>query len=59
MDKYHSKAMNVYKFIKKQGYNGGYGIVKNYIRLHKNEQIKKATMRFEPIPGLQGQVDWK
>lgn len=59
VDKYRSKAMNVYKFIKKQGYEGGYGLVKNYVRLHKNEQIKKATIRYETIPGLQAQVDWK
>lgn len=59
VDKYKSKAMNVYKFIKKQGYTGGYGIVKNYIRSHKDLQIKKATIRFETIPGLQAQVDWK
>ena len=59
VDKYHSKAINVYKFIKKQGYTGGYGIVKNYVRKHKNEEIKKATIRFETIPGLQAQVDWK
>ena len=59
VDKYRSKAMNVYKFIQKQGYTGGYGIVKNYGREHKNEQIQKATIRFETIPGLQAQVDWK
>ena len=59
VDKYRSKAMNVYKFIQKQGYTGGYGIVKNYVREHKNEQIQKATIRFETIPGLQAQVDWK
>ncbi len=29
VDKYRSKAMNVYKFIQKQGYTGGYGIVRN------------------------------
>ena len=27
--------------------------------LVKNEQIKKATIRFETVPGLQAQVDWK
>lgn len=59
VDKYRSKGMNVYKFIKKQGYTGGYGIVRKYIKEHKNEQIKKATIRFETIPGLQAQVDWK
>lgn len=59
VDKYRSKGMNVYKFIKKQGYTGGYGIVRKYIKEHKNEQIKKATIRFETVPGLQAQVDWK
>lgn len=59
VDKYRSKAMNVYKFIQKQGYTGGYGIVKNYVREHKKDQIQKATIRFETIPGLQAQVDWK
>lgn len=59
VDKYRSKGMNVFKFIQKQGYTGGYGIVKKYIKEHKNEQIKKATIRFETIPGLQAQVDWK
>lgn len=59
VDKYQCKAMSIYKFIQKQGYKGGYGIVKNYIKEYKNEQIKKATIRFETIPGLQAQVDWK
>lgn len=59
VDKYHCKAMSIYKYIQKQGYTGGYGIVKNYIKQYKNEQIKKATIRFETIPGLQAQVDWK
>lgn len=27
------------------------------VKKHKNEQIKKATIRFETIPGLQAQVD--
>ena len=59
LDKYRCKGMNVYKFIKKQGYTGGYGIVRKYISEYKKEQIKKATIRFETIPGLQAQVDWK
>lgn len=59
VDKYKCKAMSIYKFIQKQGYEGGYGIVKKYIRTYKNEQVKKATIRFETIPGLQAQVDWK
>ena len=38
VDKYRSKGMNVYKFIKKQGYTGGYGIVRKYIKEHKVEK---------------------
>lgn len=35
VDKYRSKGKNVYEFIKKQGYTGGYGIVRKYIKEHK------------------------
>lgn len=59
VDKYHCKAMSIYKFIIKQGYEGKYGIVRKYIKDYKNEQVKKATIRFETVPGLQAQVDWK
>lgn len=51
--------MVAYTFIKTKGYIGGYGLVKEFIRNHKNEAVKKATIRFETIPGLQAQVDWK
>ena len=59
VDKYRSIGMNVYIFIKKQGFTGGYGIVRKYIKELKNEQIKKETIRFETVPGLQAQVDFK
>lgn len=41
--KYRSKGMNVYKFIKKQEYTRGYGIVRKNMNEHKNEQIKKSN----------------
>ena len=52
-------AYSIYKFIEKRGFQGKYTIVKNYCRKIKQEQIQKATIRFETNPGLQAQVDWK
>ncbi len=45
--------MAVFKFIQKRGYIGQYSIVSDFVRNHKNEEIKKATIRFETSPGLQ------
>lgn len=39
-------------------FNCGYKTVKNYVRKKKGEHENKATVRFETMPGLQGQVDW-
>ena len=44
--------------ITEQGYAGKYTIVKDYVRTKKKELNHQATVRFETIPGLQGQVDW-
>lgn len=52
-------AAAIYEFIRKQGYTGKYTIVKKYCQTLKQEKLKKATIRFETTPGLQGQVDWK
>lgn len=50
---------SIYKFIEKQGYEGKYTILADYCRKRKDEETKKATIRFETNPGLQAQVDWK
>ena len=52
-------AYSIYDFIRKKGFTGKYTIVKTYCRQIKEEEIKKATIRFETTPGLQAQVDWK
>lgn len=52
-------SMAIFKFIQKDGYTGSYSLVANFVQKHKEEQIKKATIRFETAPGLQAQVDWK
>ena len=40
------------------GFEGKYSIVKEYVRGKKKDYEEKATVRFETMPGLQGQVDW-
>ena len=40
-------------------YTGKYGLVKNYVKKHKNYLPKKATIRVPKVPGKDGQVDWK
>ena len=52
-------SMAIFKFIQKDGYTGSYSLVADFVQKHKEEQIKKATIRFETAPGLQSQVDWK
>jgi transposase len=59
VDLYGASSMAVFKFIQQKGYKGGYLTVNNFVQQHKNEEIKKATIRFETTPGLQAQVDWK
>jgi transposase len=59
VDNYGCNSMAVFKFIQKKGYKGGYHTLNNFIKKHKNDEIKKATIRFETSPGLQAQIDWK
>jgi len=59
VDNYGAAAMAIFKFIQTKGYTGGYLTVNNFVKLHKNDETQKATIRFETSPGLQAQVDWK
>jgi transposase len=59
VDTYGASSMAVFKFIQSKGYKGSYLTVNNFIKNHKDTEIKKATIRFETSPGLQAQVDWK
>ena len=51
-------AVRIYEKMLEQGYGGKYSIVKQYVRCKKMDLDEKATVRFETIPGLQGQMDW-
>ncbi len=50
---------SIYLMLKKKGYPGKYSILANYCKQRHDIQTRKATIRFETTPGLQGQVDWK
>lgn len=51
-------AQRILEKIKEQGYPGSYSIVKHYVRGKKEQLDEKATVRFETMPGQQGQVEW-
>ena len=53
-------ATGIYFLLKnKYGYDGRYGIVRNYVSSKKKNIISNLTIRFETIKGYQAQVDWK
>ena len=53
-------ASAIYHFlIENTEYSGKYGLVKNYVKMHKNCKPKKATIRVPKVAGKLGQVDWK
>lgn len=51
-------AVRILEKLQEQGFNGKYSIVKEYVRGKKMDFNEKATVRFETMPGQQGQVDW-
>jgi len=52
------RATWIYHQIKNLGYPGGYDTVKNHVHSVKEKNQRKAFIRFETVPGLQGQMDW-
>ena len=51
-------AERILEKIREMGFEGGHSIVREYVRHKKNQIDEKATVRFETMPGQQGQVDW-
>ena len=51
-------AARILEKLQDQGFEGKYSIVKDYVRGQKKDLEEKATVRFETMPGLQGQIDW-
>jgi transposase len=50
-------AVRILEKLAESGFDGKYSIVKEYVRGKKVDLNEKATVRFEAMPGLQGQVD--
>ena len=51
-------ALRILEKLREMGFNGGYSIVKAYVSNRKMDLNEKATVRFETMPGKQGQMDW-
>ena len=51
-------AERILEKIRENGFTGGHSIVREYVRNKKEQFEEKATVRFETMPGLQGQMDW-
>ena len=51
-------AVRILEKLQEQGFDGRYSIVKEYVRSKKMDLDEKATVRFETMPGQQGQMDW-
>ena len=51
-------AVRILEKLTDQGFDGKYSIVKEYVRGKKMDLDEKATVRFETMPGQQGQMDW-
>ena len=51
-------AVRILEKLQEQGFDGKYSIVKEYVRGRKMDLDEKATVRFETMPGKQGQMDW-
>jgi transposase len=49
----------LYQNLKKQKYEGGITILRDYAAVKAAEITQKAVIRFETEPGYQAQVDWK
>lgn len=60
LDTYCCNAKSIYLLLKDNyQYTGSYSLVNKFVSQHKKEETRKATIRYETIPGHQAQVDWK
>ena len=52
------QATRVHEMVSRQGYPGSYETVKRYVGKVKQKRDRIAYLRFETLPGQQGQVDF-
>lgn len=58
MDEAPYSAVLIHEKLLAAGCECKYTIVREYVSSRKKENNEKAAIRFETMPGLQGQVDW-
>lgn len=58
LDDDNYRATWIFQRLRERGYTGGYDTVKRHVYNIKQKQQRQAYLRFETIPGLQGQMDW-
>ena len=51
-------ALRILEKLREMGFDGGYSIVKAYVSSRKMDLNEKVAVRFETMPGKQGQMDW-
>ena len=51
-------ARRILEKLREMGFDGGCSTVKAYVSSRKMDLNEKATVRFETMPGKQGQMDW-
>ena len=52
------KATLIYERLRLLGYEGSYSVVKRKVAEMREELSRRATVRFETLPGQQAQVDF-
>ena len=58
LDEAPYSALRILEKLREMGFDGGCSIVKAYVNSRKMDLNEKATVRFETMPGKQGQMDW-
>lgn len=58
MDEGVFNCTKLFDEIRRQGYQGSNGLVKNFVKPYRARRRQDATVRFETLPGEQAQVDW-
>lgn len=51
-------STRVFEELKRNGYDGGYSILKERVRELRKTPARQLTVRFETAPGVQAQMDW-